>query len=181
MKVFAYCTRPARFAVAMATQSDPMVSPPMVAAGFESRLMIGAALIYIRLHGSKSKPAQWFGEDDDGRLWLALRADQLAGVRFERQPVVVIANCYGDKSAISQAFYNAGATAVIAGSGENYAAGRRVIGTDKLVQGIIDGLRQGMTPAGALNMAKRQLWLTAWRKPDRDALGFNILEKTNHE
>ncbi|NIM51635.1 MAG: hypothetical protein GTO22_20710 [Gemmatimonadales bacterium] len=75
------------------------------------------------------------------------------------------------------ACYRAGASAVIAGPGPNYAAGKRVVGTDLLVKWLLYGLRLGLGPKRALQMARMRLKATSWRGPDRDALAFKIQQR----
>jgi len=72
------------------------------------------------------------------------------------------------------ALYKAGASVVIAGPGENLALGERVVGTDLLVQWVIRGMRWGMRARRALDVARVRLALTAWRRSDRDAMGFGV-------
>jgi hypothetical protein len=90
---------------------------------------------------------------------------------------VVIANCYSTHGPLLQAFYDAGAGAVIAAPGENYAAGNVVLGADLLAKWVILGLRLGLSVERALQLAKTRLILTAWRISDRDTLGFRIISR----
>jgi hypothetical protein len=91
---------------------------------------------------------------------------------------VVIANCYGSQSTLPHLFYRAGAGHVIAGPGPNFAAGRRVIGTDKLVENIIKGIGRGWSPHNALKWAKAILMFGSWiRQADKDTLEFRIIER----
>jgi len=175
MRIFAYCTQNASEAVKRAVGVIPLSSPPYTSNHIHPGLFTGHDLIYFRLHAAPLS-MMWHGDNGKGTKPIALsvynfrRAD-LGGA------VVVVANCHGTKSPIVPALYQAGASAVIAGPGENYASGSRVIGTDKLVKNLIRGLEHGQDIKRALRYAKMKLLLTAWRKPDRDALQFRIMER----
>ena len=175
MLIFAYCTAPAKEAVARAVGVEPYTSPPWMATRFDLSLLIGNDLLYFRLHQAGAFTDLWLGEKEDGGLVPALRADQLEGLDIG-SPVVLIANCYGDEGPFVPAFYRAGARAVIAAPGPNWAAGNMVIGTDLLAKWLIWGLRHRWPVQRALTMAKLRLMATAWRVSDRDALEFKIME-----
>ena len=185
MKVFAYCTEVAEKSVARATGVRPLTSPPLFAETLNPRSLEGHDLLYFRLHAFEGS-GMWFGEGPEVaklsramhgaaiRKWPAL--DRLHFIEANLGgAVVVLANCYGASSPLVRDIYKAGASVVIAGPGSNYAAGNRVIGTDLLVQQVIRGLRAGKSIKKALRRARMRLLLTAWRKPDRDALGFKII------
>ncbi len=187
MRVFAYCTLTAREAVEKATGVRPLTSPPMLAQHFDPQRMEGYDLLYFRLHGFEDIPDTWFGEDGRGpHLPLALRAaaikrypamtaSQLDDVDLGGA-VVVIANCYGADSPLVAGFYQAGAAAVIAGSGPNLAAAQQVVGTDALVQALIAAMNWGFGVRRALILARARLLATIWRAADRDALELKIME-----
>lgn len=175
LRIWAYCTVPARRSVAEATGIEPLISPPMMAVEFDPGWMEGYDLLYFRLHGF-GEATLWFGEGRDGKNCLALTASQVEQANLDGA-VVVIGNCYGAHSPMITALYQAGASAVITGSGPNHAAGERVIGADKLVREVINGLRKGRTVARALYIAKLKLLTTAWRAADRDALEFCVIER----
>jgi len=175
MRVFAYCSREAAGAVIRATGVFPYVAPPMTCSGFDPCWLQQRDLIYIRLHGMREINGTWFGRSWDGALWPAFDAscipDDLGGA------VVVIATCFGDRSILVPEFYRAGASAVIAGAGLNFAAKQRVIGVDLLVQWMLRGLAVGLSAERSLDLAKARLVLTAFRRADRDALEFRKIAK----
>lgn len=175
MRIFAYCTAPARESVAQAMGMEPYTSPPWVANTFNPDVLIGYDLLYFRLHQARAFPDLWLGQKKDGGLVPAFRVEQLETVRLG-SPIVLIANCYGVEGPFVPAFYRAGARAVIAAPGPNFAAGNVVIGTDLLAKWLIRGLRWGLSVGRALTMAKARLVTTAWRDSDRDALQFKIME-----
>ena len=176
MRVRAYCTYRARRAVGAALGIQPLTSPPWVATRALQLFAVWANLYYIRLHGHRGAPGLWFGESDNGRQVLGL--DLRKGLKSRiTGAVVVIANCYGFDDQYLQGFYRAGARAVIAGGGLNWAAkGNEVVGTDLLVRWIARGLRMGFSPGAALGLARSRLWMTRRRLADRDAAEFQIVE-----
>jgi hypothetical protein len=176
MNVFAYCTLVAADTVARATGVTPFTSPPWDAETFRPAWLAGRDLIYFRLHGLPGAYPVWFGEGADGNLTPAFCRPNL-GVADLGGATVVIANCYSTHGPLLQAFYDAGAGAVIAAPGENYAAGNVVLGADLLAKWVILGLRLGLSVERALQLAKTRLILTAWRISDRDALGFRIISR----
>jgi hypothetical protein len=175
LDVFAYCTLPARPAVAHAMGVVPFTSPPYTAKNFSPRLMVGNDFLYFRLHQIESMPGIWLGEDLNGDMSPALRLDQIANVNLSGA-VVLIANCYSSDSPFIPAFYACGAGAVIAAPGKNYAAGDQVIGADLLAQWIRRLIGRGWPVGRALAAARGILTMTSWRAPDRDALAFQIMQ-----
>ena len=175
MRVFAYCTASARRAVSAATGVSPLSSPPVPAGMFEPRWLGGHDLLYFRLHGKPGANA-WY--NDAGSA--ALTEDQVLAADLGGA-VVVVANCYGDGGPMVRALYAAGATAVIAGAGPNYAAVRRVVGADLLVRWVILGLRMGLGVDRALSLAQMRLKMSSWRASDRDAAQFVVLGRRDVE
>lgn len=177
MKIWAYCIAPAARAVAAATGVRPVTSPPWTADLIRPEMLTGHDLVYLRLHGLPNVPDVWFGEWPDGRLVPALtkgNLDELDPIEGLGGATVVVANCYGAESPLLRELLEAGARAVIAGSGPNVAAGKRVVGPDLLVSWVIRAMRRGMKPRRALRVAKGRLALSAWRSADRDAMRFRL-------
>lgn len=175
MRILAYCTLPAREAVKAATGVEPITSPPTTAGDFQAEWLSGHNLIYFRLHGVGQVYGTWFGEGLKRNLMPALDKRHIDAANLGGA-VVILANCYGSTSPMVQELYQAGASCVIAGPGQNMAAGNRVIGTDKLARSVITAMRRGWPVKRALQWAKAQLLTTFWRVSDRDALGFRIME-----
>jgi len=175
VRVFAYCTKQARGAVAAATGVEPVTSPPITARTFNPQWLEERDFLYFRLHGALGRVG-WFNDAGE----LALTRIQVDVVDL-RGVVVVVGNCYGADDPMIEAFYRAGARAVIAGAGLNVAAGNRVVGVDLLVKWLIRGMMMwGWGCTGmrrALALAKVRLALTGWRTSDRDARAFNIIKK----
>jgi len=175
MNVFAYCTLPARPAVARALGIIPFTSPPYTEKSFSPRLLGGNDFLYFRLHQIEGMPSIWLGEDVEGNMPMALRLEQIKNIDLSGA-VVLIANCYSSDSPFILAFYACGARAVIAAPGKNSAAGDQVIGADLLAQWLYRLIGRGWPAGRALAAARGVLTMTAWRAPDRDALGFRIQE-----
>jgi hypothetical protein len=174
MDVFAYCTQAAREAVKNALGVDPVTSPPT--GDLDPAQLAGHDLIYIRLHGIDGLPDVWFGEGDDGNQIEALTAETVRRSNVGGA-VVVIASCNGADSEFPEAFYAAGASAVIAGSGPNYAAAQRVIGADLLARYILNLMEAGIGTKKALFLSKARLALSSYRAADADAMKFKLMEK----
>jgi len=181
VRIFAYCTEAAREAVAAATGVEPVASPPTMASQFDVQWLEGYDLIYFRLHRILGRPG-WYGEAS--RTNMAVRGTMypLALTRVQVNfadlggAVVVVGNCFSaNGDPMVRALYGAGARLVIAGPGENVAAGNRVVGTDLLVKWLIRGMEWGMRAQRALEVARARLALTAWRGADRDAMAFAIV------
>ncbi len=175
MRVYAYCISSARIAVQDALGVMPYTSTPYDVNTIDLKKAEGCGFLYFRLHGLPNIPTSWFGEGERHEHVEALSARNLDGVDLTGA-VVLLANCYGSDSPLVAEFYKAGAQAVVAGPGPNMAGARRVIGTDKLAQFFLYGLRRGWTVDRALQFAKVRLQLTRWRRADRDALEFQIME-----
>jgi hypothetical protein len=176
MEVVAFCTLPAREIIADALNVSPVTSPPVTVQTFEPE-MLQADIIYIRLHGLPMIPTRWFGEDEQGNLIAAMGIEQIEAMRLPPGSTVIIANCYGTESPMTKEFYDAGAKAVIAGSGPNYASTEKIVGADLLATRIIDNLLAGHSAYEALVMAKAKMLITAFRESDRDTLEFQIVER----
>jgi hypothetical protein len=178
MRIVAYCTQTARHAVRRAVGVEPLTSPPLHA-GCLPADWADADFVYVRLHGRDDVPDTWFGESDDGDSTTALTLDSLPPVHG----VWLLANCYSAESPWPAALYRAGASAVIAGSGPNYAASRVVIGTDLLARWLRYGLSAGLSTVAALRLAKTRLFLSPDRAkvnghkvhPGADARAFKLI------
>lgn len=175
MRVFAYCVRSAKRAVREAVGVDPITSPPTTAPHFNPLWLEGNDLIYFRLHGAKGF-SSWF--NDHGGLALDIAAVEIADLGGA---VVVVANCYGASDPMIQALYMAGASTVIAGEGPNYGGRGYAIGTDLLTMWLRRGLELGISVPTSLAIARARLAMTAWRKSDRDAMAFRVMEVQHEE
>jgi len=175
VNVFAYCTDTARQAVRAATGVSPLSSPPVTAETLDTRWLEGHDLVYVRLHGLPGGRG-WYNDAGE----IALLEAQVAAADLSGS-VVVVANCYGDRGPMAEALCAAGATAVIAGAGPNYAAAQRVVGTDLLVRWLILGMRMGLGVDRALRLARMRLRVSSWRASDRDAAQFMVLGRRDVE
>jgi len=179
MRTIAYCTEAAREAVRRAVGVEPLTSPPL-SAGNVPDVWAGADFVYVRLHGRPDVPDTWFGESAAGNAITALTISDLKTV----SGVWLLANCYGAESPWVAALYRAGAQAVIAGDGPNYAARKRVAGSDLLARWLRYGLALGLSVQWALRLAKARMSLSTFSRakvngrivrPNADTLAFQIL------
>ena len=178
MRTLAYCTEAAREAVRKAVGVEPMTSPPL-SAGNVPDVWAGADFVYVRLHGRPNVPDTWFGESSNGDAITALTIGDLGEV----SGVWLLANCYGAESPWVAVLYRAGAQAVVAGNGPNYAARKRVVGTDLLARWLKHGLELGLSVQWALRLAKVRVSLSKYSRaavngravrPNVNALAFQL-------
>lgn len=174
VRIFAYCTEAAAEAVGDATGTIPFTSPPWTDRQIRPEMLEGQDLIYIRLHGRPGLSV-WVGQGRGARLVAAFSRANLEGVDLGGA-VVVLANCYGAESPMMDDLLEAGASAVIAGYGPNYAAANAVIGADLLVRALIRGLARGWPIRRAFRWARLRLLLGGWHKANRDAYQFVLRE-----
>lgn len=177
MKVAAYCTLTAKDIVKEAAGVEPVTSPPLTIQDFDPTQLSGVDILYFRLHGLRLIPSRMFGESESGDLIAAIGKEQIEQADLAGA-TVILANCYGAQSPMVDSFYNAGASTVIAGSGQNYASTTRVTGVDLLAKFIIGGLRNGLSLDAAMITAKTRLAMAAFQYASRDTLEFSIMEKT---
>ena len=161
-----------------------LTSPPLTSRDVTAWTFAGAEFIYVRLHGRPDVPDTWFGQAPDGGTVTALTLDGLAGLHLP-DVVVLLGTCYGADSPFPAAFYEAGARAVIAGAGANYAATKDVVGADLLARWVLRGLSAGLAVRHALLLAQARLSITSFRRanvngqlisPDADARKFQLIK-----
>lgn len=176
MRVYALVIKPSYAIVRQALGVEPDTSPPVTLANFNPAAMCQAEIIYIKLHGLPQIPHRWFGEDDEGALMPALGAEYIRTLQLNN-PVVILANCYGGSSPMVEDFYHAGAQAIIAGSGPNYAGKTTVTGIDLLAAKTIYHIQRGVNLTLALLRAKAEMLMTGhFDTASIDALEFQIME-----
>jgi hypothetical protein len=180
MYVVAYCSAPYEESTRQAAGVQPACCPPLSADnGGLSRLlqeMAVAEFVYLDLHGFEGDRTTLYGGGDC--QWTpALRVDQVRGLRLDRSVVVFATSCYFPDSEFLEAFLNAGARAVIAGRGQNFAARRAVKGAALLGLWLRRGLSWGLSPGAALALAKTRSRLQfgpGAATSIRDALEFEL-------
>lgn len=177
MRVVAYCAASFRGSTRRAAGVEPLTSPPyvdapLVAGGylqFRPALVAGADLLYLALHGQEWL-SEWIGDE---RI-VALRAETL--VRCDLAGAVVFAeSCWLPESDMLAALFEAGAQAVVGGSGENYGGARRLAGVSLLGRWFRLWLGLGLGPAPALWLAKARALVTPGANR-ADLLGFRVFE-----
>ncbi len=169
MRTFAYCSRSFTQSVRSSSGVAPFTSPPFDLDSFLPATLEGWRFIYFKLHGIKGEP-YWYGDD-----WLtALSADTLH-VADLRGTVVFAANCHLPESPMLDALLGAGAQAVVAGGGRNFAGITAMRGADLLGYYFRLMLQLHIPPRPALAMAK--YGLRTIRRPSApiaDALRFQL-------
>ena len=145
--------------------------------GIDLSQYVDCPIWYIRLHGINGSPDLLYAENGPLRS-VALSVDQVRDLDLD-QNVIISGCCYALESDFPKAFLDAGASAFIGGSGENYAAGSaRTIGADTLAKWVTKGLSNGLTIGAAFSLARMRLLLTSWRMADRDARQFELIERS---
>jgi hypothetical protein len=174
MQTFAYCAASFRQSVATAAGVDPLLSPPTVAESFSPLALEGYDLLYFKLHGLPDE-CYWYGD----RWVTALRADQILAANLTGT-VVFAANCHlnAHQGPMLHALLDAGARAVIAGSGTNYAMSSRVYAADLLGLWVRRALQLHASPPLALALARARLALIPRQDlATRDAMNFRIFTR----
>jgi len=152
--------------------------PPRTSTSGKARMKGPWELIFFNLHGMVSVGA-FFGAKDGPPV--ALRVQQLWGLDLGGA-VVFATTCFlGDPKShpMREALLEAGASAVIAGPGENYGGRTAELkGADLLGLWVRRWLAVGFGPAMALKLAKaRMRWAARKSGAARDALGFRVWMK----
>jgi hypothetical protein len=126
-------------------------------AEFDPRALEGHDLLYFKLHGLPGQP-YWYGDN-----WTtALSAEQIRTANLHGS-VIFVANCNlwlskpGDprkNAPILLALLQAGARAVVGGSGKNYAKADQPFAADQLGRLFTRALHHGLTPPSAFKLAR---------------------------
>lgn len=166
MRVFAYCAKSFEGSTRKAAGVRPHTCPPLFADAFDIRLLDGASLLYLDLHGLPGT-AEWLG--DDGLV--ALRADQIKGADLHGA-IVFALNCHlaDDDSPMLDALLDAGAQYVIGGDGENYG-GKASPKWAGLLGLWFRRLLPALGPLDALALAKMRVRLDGYKARLSDFLG----------
>lgn len=154
----------------------PVTCPPVTAETFDLPLLENCDLIYFDLHGL---PGAGFWQGD-GRIvalndWQ-IRQAELAGA------VVFATNCHlgDDNSPMLDALLDAGARAVIAGAGRNWAPEKSIAyGAGLLGMWVRRGLEMRMAPEQALALAKTRVRLSGLlnQQATEDTLKFKVYRR----
>lgn len=117
MRTIAYCAANFAEQTRRASGVQPLTSPPYLCDSFPISVLENRDFIYFDLHGLSGAPV-WLNSDGQ----IALSENQLQHVNLGG--AIVFATCcfLGDeRSSMRDALLNAGAGAVIAGSGRNFS------------------------------------------------------------
>lgn len=162
-QVVAWCARQFEASTRRAAGVDPVACPP----GSIEMPAHPPDLLYLALHGL---PGDGVLYGDYG--WPAVHVADVR--RADWSGTTVFAQtCHFPQTPFPAAFLQAGARAVIAGSGENYSPARGLAGASLLGLWVRRGLALGWSPARALALAKMRVRLQlGQRAAARDALQF---------
>jgi hypothetical protein len=150
-----------------------LTSPPITILDFKPEMIQGADLLYLKLHGL---PAQAYLYGDG---WTtAVSANQIATADLTGCTVFA-AVCHLPDSPMLQAFFNAGARAVIAGHGSNYASRTRVYGADLLGLTIRKLMQLHIPPHIAYRLAIHRIKRAKQDRYTRDTLEFCYHPRTS--
>jgi hypothetical protein len=170
MRVKALCCRSFRESVRRAAGVWPVTSPPVCMETFDPGYL-ECELLYLKLHGLEGQP-YWYG---DG--WATACSASQVRLANLRGTVVFAGNCYLPESPMLQALFDAGARAVVCGSGENYGARGVVRGADVLGRAFVQAMQLAAVPWPwlALRVAKLRIGATLRRdRVLRDTLAFEL-------
>lgn len=176
MRVWAYCAAGYAESVRRAAGVEPVVCPPTTAETLDLRVLENRDLIFLKLHSLPDAHALLGSPQGPP---VALRSEQLRAWGVDLGGAVVFAAvCYmGDAShPMRQAFLEAGASAVIAGPGQNYGSVTGELkGVDLLGVWVRRWLRVGFGVSAAIGLARQRVRLAARRsEAARDALEFDV-------
>jgi len=149
---FAYCATSFAKSVRKAAGVAPLLSPPYHHGCFKPAWLERQDFIYFKLHGFPSQP-YWYGENWTTALSLSqIEQADLTG------SVIFVANCHGatqtgKPDVMVQALLDAGAVAVAAGPGVNWAPLHRVGGADLLGHNFRRFLGLSLPPLTAFQFA----------------------------
>lgn len=147
-----------------------LTSPPVTILNFQPRMIEGADLLYIKLHGL---PAQGYLYGDAWTTTVSATQIQSADLHG---CTVFAAACHLPESPMLQAFFNAGARAVIAGHGSNYAGKHQVYGADLLGMTIRKLMAFRLPPQLAFRLAIARIKNARQDRYTRDTLEFHYHE-----
>lgn len=169
MKTFAYCSRTFTQSVRSSAGVTPFTCPPLIMEHFLPGLLEGYRFLYFKLHGIKGEPF-WYGDN-----WLTALSAETIHVADLRSAVVFAANCHLPESPMLDALLAAGAQAVVAGGGRNFAGVTAMRGADLLGYYFRLMLQLHIPPKAALSMAKYGLrTIRRPTAPIADALAFQL-------
>jgi hypothetical protein len=178
MNTFAYCCASFGRRMRRLAGTRPLLCPPTTDGTFDLELLRDRDFVWFKLHGRRNERT-WYGD-----TWTtALSAERLARADLAGA-VVFVSNCWltdeaGMPGPMLVALAQAGAHAIIGGSGKNYAATNMVHGTDLLGLYVRVFLGLGFAVTHALRFAKARLRLR--RQLDlatSDALRFTLWRPT---
>lgn len=179
MKVFAFTDK--RYEVAthgvVGYEAFVFTSGPWYARDVFPQLLAGYGFMYFDLHGQPGSVYLYSGPAAElAALHVdTVRAAQLGGA------VVFVTSCYLPQTPFLQAFMSAGASAVIAGEGENFGQLTRLSGAQVLAKRLLELLQAGTALTDALAQSKNELRQNVIanltdRRATQDTLAFALYQ-----
>jgi len=167
-------------ALAVAPGADVWCFPPMTAGDFRPEFLEGYDFIYVDLHG---QPESVYLYCDEGESTAAISAQTVRAAEIS-DAVVFMTTCYGPETPFVKAFLEAGARAVVAGSGVNWGTRKRLSGAQLLGKYFMERMDPGISLGDSLGAAKAKLkqkgmksMRKSIREAARDALEFELFVK----
>lgn len=185
MNVLAYCAQSFRDSVREAAGVEPLCSPPLTMDLFDATRLQQAHLVYIKFHAVDVGPRQpnWYGDYGVNALTPAqILPLDLSHTAF------FIANCHSfhiqDRltilSPMVQACLQAGARAVVCGTGQHYARSQAVDGCDLLGRYFRIHYTMHLSPTLAFRLARARLALSSRQDlAITSSLAFRIFTRSN--
>jgi len=168
MNVYAYCANSFKKSVKKMAGIEPDTCPPFTDDTFGEDRLINADLIYFKLHGLPEQ-AYWYGDN----MITALSLEKLRQFNL-RNKIIFVSNCHLMESPMFQGLNEAGALAVIGGSGINYGGIDKLVASDILGLYFRIGLQLGMKIKTAFEFSKTALKFYARSKGVEDAMAFEL-------
>ena len=180
MRTFAYCAESYSESVRRAAAVAALTCPPWSADTFHSSWLDGFNFYYFKLHGAPCC-STWFGDAWQPAITQdhIINADLAGAIIF-----CACCNLVDDERNLTQsaapmlhAMFHAGAIAVVAGAGANYAAAQALKGADVLGMSFRRGLQAGLPARQAYILARGYLQMRHALHPTfatADTLGFRL-------
>ena len=178
MRILAYCDKRYELVTregVVGWEADCLTSPPIFAGTFSPDWFQGYEFIYLDIHGQPSSVYLYSGPNQE---WAALSLKTVEAARIDGA-VIFATTCFLPETKFLEAFLKAGARAVVAGEGENYAGRQNPAGAQSLAGQFLRQLKSGLSPETALEQAKiklRKPLLSKFVKQQavEDALAFKL-------
>lgn len=173
MKTIAFCAKAFTSSVQLAAGVQPVTSPPITCKTFSPDLLSGADFLYVKLHGLAAQ-AFWYGD----HLLAAVSAKQIATCELT-DAIIFAPNCHLPESPMLAALFSAGAKAILAGPGLDYATPQTVEASDVLGQCFHKLIGLGYRPQLAYRAARLHFYSKPKSPRIKDTLGFKLYQRSD--